>query len=109
MARAQYARFVAVDGAIQHDGWMHPIVAGSDQFAKEASRGQAHSTEVPRTHRATHSLGQYQRQTNNRNEAIRLAYASGVYSLAEIARHFGLHYSTVSRVCRAAEAGDRQN
>ena len=42
LARAQYARFVAVDGAIQHDGWMHPIVAGSDQFAKEASSGSAH-------------------------------------------------------------------
>ena len=33
------------------------------------------------------------------------AYASGVYSLAAIARHFGVHYSTVSRAVKQAEGG----
>jgi IS30 family transposase len=32
------------------------------------------------------------------------AYLSGQYSLAEITRHFGVHYSTVSRVVKRHEA-----
>ena len=46
------------------------------------------------------------------------AYASGDYTLAEVARVFGVHYSTVSRVVRgkwgfgqgtpSAEATDRR-
>jgi IS30 family transposase len=35
---------------------------------------------------------------------LALAYLSGQYSLAEIARHFGVHYSTVSRVVNRHEA-----
>ncbi|MCC7182006.1 MAG: helix-turn-helix domain-containing protein [Rhodocyclaceae bacterium] len=31
------------------------------------------------------------------------AYLSGQYSMAAIARHFGVHYSTVSRLVRAFE------
>ena len=104
-SRAQYARFVAVDVAIKNDGWMHPIVAGTDPFAKSAVGEQPQSSEIPRTQRATQTLRHYQRQSCDRNEAMRLAYASGLYSLAEIGRHFGLHYSTVSRVCRVPETG----
>jgi transposase-like protein len=32
------------------------------------------------------------------------AYASGAYTMAEIARHFGVHYMTVSRAVRQFEA-----
>ncbi len=32
-----------------------------------------------------------------RNAAMAEAYATGDYTLAEIARHFDVHYSTVSR------------
>ena len=99
-ARVQYAKFVAVDVAIENEGWMHPIVAGSELFAEKAAGRPIQSLEVPRAHRATHSLRHYRRQGKDRNEGMRLAYASGVYSLAEIGRHFGVHYSTVSRVCR---------
>jgi REP element-mobilizing transposase RayT len=103
-ARLQYAKFVAVDVAIENDGWIHPIVAGSESFAEGAAVRPTLSLEAPRAHRAIHSLRHYQRQGRGRDEAMRLAYASGVYSLAEIGRHFGVHYSTVSRVCRPSES-----
>jgi putative transposase len=41
---------------------------------------------------------------NRRNGAIMEAHAVHGYSLAEIARHLGLHYSTVSRIANAADA-----
>ena len=34
----------------------------------------------------------------SRDEAIASAYASGAYSLQDIGRFFGLHYSRVSRI-----------
>lgn len=39
-----------------------------------------------------------------RDEAMARAYLSGQYSLAEIALHFGVHFSTVSRVVKRHEA-----
>ena len=38
-----------------------------------------------------------------RNEAMARAYLSGQHSMAEIARHFGVHYSTVSRATKEHE------
>jgi putative transposase len=40
----------------------------------------------------------------SRNAAIAAAYASGHYSMAAVAQHFGVHYATVSRVVNAAQA-----
>jgi len=37
---------------------------------------------------------------NNRNEAIVAAYNSGGFSLKEIGNHFGLHYSSVSKIVK---------
>jgi transposase len=34
----------------------------------------------------------------DKREAIKKAYATGGYTLKQIAAHFGLHYSTVSRI-----------
>ena len=36
-----------------------------------------------------------------RNEAIARAYLSGRHTMAEIAKHFGIHYTTVSRLLRS--------
>ena len=44
------------------------------------------------------------RDRERRNAAIVVAHRVHGYSLAEIARHLGLHYSTVSRVAQAADA-----
>ncbi len=46
-----------------------------------------------RFHRNTHA-----KQFDNRNEAIRAAYASGGYTLKEVGDYFQLHYSRVSKI-----------
>jgi transposase len=38
-----------------------------------------------------------------RNEAIALAYLSGGHTMAAMAEHFGVHYTTVSRLVKAYE------
>ena len=62
---------------------------------------------LPRALRAGRAkpLADYAAQSNTRDAAIVAAYASGGYSMAEIGAYFGVHYSTVSRVVRAAERG----
>ena len=39
----------------------------------------------------------------NRNDGIAKAYASGGYSMRAIGKHFGLHYSRVSRIVSGAK------
>lgn len=41
-------------------------------------------------------------------EAVARAYLSGAYSMAEIGRHFGVHYMTVSRAVKGFEWRNRQ-
>ena len=45
-------------------------------------------------------LKEISEQSNNRNEAIIKAFASGGYSMKEIGEYFAIHYSTVSRIVR---------
>ena len=54
---------------------------------------------------AARSFAEYQAGAMHRGEAMARAYASGAYSLAAIAGHFGVHYSTVSRAVKRAEGG----
>jgi putative transposase len=51
------------------------------------------------------SLHQIESEAPNRNEAIRRAYATGAYTLAQIGAHFGLHYATISRIARQRQGG----
>ncbi|HET7675031.1 MAG TPA: helix-turn-helix domain-containing protein, partial [Gammaproteobacteria bacterium] len=44
----------------------------------------------------------------DRRSAMAAAYQAGHYSLAAIARHFNVHYSTVSRAVKAAEAEEER-
>ena len=99
-ARTAYAAFVD-RGADESLDSPHPLITGGPGFAATAlDRITCETTEVSRAQRARRSLAQYRRDSPNRDEAIRRAYDSGAYSLADIARHFDLHYSTVSRICR---------
>ena len=41
---------------------------------------------------------------HERNKAIALAYLSGQHTMAAIAEHFGMHYTSVSRLVKAYEA-----
>ena len=44
------------------------------------------------------SLINYKQQAPSRDEAIRLAYASGNFTMKEVGHYFDLHYSRVSRI-----------
>ena len=60
--------------------------------------------EIPRAQRRmlTQSLADFE-QRYDRNEAMARAYMSGQHTMAAIAEHFGVHYSTVSRVVASYE------
>jgi putative transposase len=90
------------------------VFLGSQQFTERMIRalGPAPlSREIPRTDRfaARPALASLFHpcvvaDRERRNVLIREAHRSHAYSLAEIARHLGLHYSTVSRIASAADA-----
>ena len=61
-------------------------------------------TEIPRAQRraAKRALAEFA-GAHARNEAIALAYLSGQHTMSAIAAHFGVHYTTVSRLVKDYE------
>jgi REP element-mobilizing transposase RayT len=102
-ARARYVRFVA-EGKDQPTIWQQlrgQIYLGDEAFVKnlhQRHRPDDRLTEVPRAQRRApaRALAHYVRLPDPK-DGMRRAYASGDYTLAQIAEHFGVHYSTVSR------------
>jgi DNA invertase Pin-like site-specific DNA recombinase len=45
-------------------------------------------------------LSALRRQHKNRDDAIRAAYETGAYSYQQIAKEFGVHFTTVGRIVR---------
>lgn len=103
-ARERYIRFVA-EGKDQPRIWQHlrhQIYLGDEAFVKRLQRRldpDKPLNEIPRAQSRPPpmSLEHYARRAADPKQAMRRAYASGGYTLAEIAAHFGVHYSTVSR------------
>ena len=84
------------------------IYLGSASFVKQMQaliEDRPNLEEVPRSQRRplTQPLTEYS-SNYSRDEAMGRAYLSGRYSLTEIARHYGVHYSTVSRAVMRHEA-----
>ena len=84
------------------------IYLGSDAFIEKMQAlvdQQPMLTEIPRSQRRvlTQALSEFA-QKHERNDAIALAYLSGQHTMAAIAEHFGVHYTTVSRLVKAHEA-----
>jgi hypothetical protein len=64
-------------------------------------------SEIPKSQQRSipKSLSYYEKHGSTRNDAIIKSYASGGYSMKEIADYYGLHYSWISRiVSNASEA-----
>jgi hypothetical protein len=84
---------------------------GDDSFVERmrVNADETHSDrlrEVSRIQRRPFAkpLQWYKEKFSDRKKAMALAYASGDYSMKEIADWFGVHYSTVSRAVRAFES-----
>jgi REP element-mobilizing transposase RayT len=110
-AQAAYAAFVA-DGIGRGSVWeglRHQVFLGSDAFVERLTRGARPAEklrEIPRAQRRplAHPLNHFERAYGSRREAIARAFGTGVYTMQEIADHFHVHYSTVSRAVRWFEA-----
>jgi putative transposase len=110
-AQVGFARFVA-EGAGQGSIWVqlrHQIFLGSEGFIARfapAAGTADRLREVPRAQRRplARPLSDYASLYPERREAMARAFLSGVYTMQEIADHFGVHYSTVSRAVRWFEA-----
>ncbi|MGO8754439.1 MAG: transposase [Gallionellaceae bacterium] len=108
-AIAKYVTFVH-EGARLPSVWTQlqgQIYLGSEAFVKkmQAQIDQKPTLdEIPRAQRRaiTQLLAEFE-QRYPRSEAIARAYLSGQHSMAAIARHFRVHYSTVSRAVRNYE------
>ena len=109
----KYVQFVH-EGARLPSVWTQlqgQIYLGSEAFMK---RMQAHIEqrpaldEIPRAQRRglIQPLADFERRYQ-RNEAMARAYLSGQHTMAAIAEHFGLHYSTVSRMVRSHENSEK--
>lgn len=101
-----YERFVLAGMGLPPPvlGQGHPLattVSGSSTFRTRVVDGSHEtSAEVPRRQRTARQLTQYLAESRSRNAAIRAAYASGHHTLVAIGYYFGLHYSTISKICR---------
>ena len=108
-AVASYVEFVRAGVGLPSvwEGLKAQIYLGSERFIENAQRHidlHAPVDEIPRVQRRplAKPLGYYA-ATSRRTEAMAMANLSGRHSMAQIARHFGVHYSTVSRAVRALE------
>ncbi len=87
------------------------IYLGREKFVR-AMQKQAEKkeslTEIPRAQRRpiAKSLSHYEKSHPNRDEAIVNAYATGDYTLQDIAEYFELHYTTISRIVKRHEQSD---
>ncbi|MGV7211065.1 transposase [Oxalobacteraceae bacterium A2-2] len=109
-ARAVYTDFVRAGSGRPSPlrAMRHQLLLGDEAFC---ARYLAHPEppapfEVARSQRRSMalSLPEYELRYPDRNEAIVHAYLSTVYSMREIAAHFGISYKTVSRIIHHPKA-----
>lgn len=86
----------------------HQLLLGDEVFCASylAHAPPLATLEVTRTQRRSRalSLQEYELRCQNRNQAIAEAYLSTVYSMREIAAHFGISYKTVSRIINSFDS-----
>lgn len=108
-ARRAYARFVqdGIGAGDPHEDIQRAGILGSESFVEkvlERIECQEVSAEVVRKGRPAASLETITRKHPTRDAAIRQAYSTGSYTITEIARFFGLHRSTASRIARSGSS-----
>ena len=93
------------------DGLRNQIYLGGERFVDQLQAQtamEADLSEIPRIQRrpVAKPLAAYAAEVADRALAMASAFRSGDYSMREIADHFGVHYSTVSR-CVLRHSADR--
>ena len=93
------------------DGLRNQIYLGGERFVDQLqaqTTKEADLSEIPRIQRrpVAKPLAAYAAEDADRARAMAAAFRSGDYSMREIADHFGVHYSTVSR-CVMRHSADR--
>ncbi len=85
----------------------HQIYLGSDDFISRVVSyldPKIDLTDISRAHVPDlvkgFTIEEYERMSGNRDEAIYSSYKSVLYSMKEIGKHFGLHYSRISRIIK---------
>jgi hypothetical protein len=84
------------------------IYLGDENFVKRMQKKLNKSvdlSEIPRAQRRPKAkpLQHYESRYKDKKRAIVEAYTTGYYTMKEIAEHFRVHYSTVSRAIKKAE------
>jgi REP element-mobilizing transposase RayT len=104
-ARRKYQQFIE-EGMGTESIWNDlrgQIYLGDDDFVAEM-RGKLGEGEedvnIPRVQQRgpAPNLGAIRRQHANRDDAIRAAYDTGAYSYQQLAKEFGVHFTTVGRI-----------
>jgi hypothetical protein len=106
-ARRKYQQFVE-EGMGAESIWRDlkgQIYLGDDDFIEEM-RGKLgerdEDVNIPRVQQRGPAprLSAIRRQYEKRDDAIRAAYDTGIYSYQQIAKEFGVHFTTVGRIVR---------
>jgi putative transposase len=110
-AKQQYRKFVG-EGIGRESMWTElrqQIYLGGDRFIERMQRkleeGKTRDVNIPRAQRQSPalSLGAMEKRNKDRRKAMVVAYETGAYSYQQIAKHFGVHFTTVGRVVREAK------
>ena len=108
-AISAYQRFVMEGKGISSplENTRYQLLLGDDEFVQK-HRDEKKPEELRELSKAQRrsmalSLDEYSNGESSRDIAMAKAYLSGAYSMAEIGRHFGVHYMTVSRAIRKFE------
>ncbi|WP_207162408.1 hypothetical protein [Thiocapsa imhoffii] len=105
-AQAGWADFVrqGVGGASIWEDLRHQVFLGSEGLVERhcATTKPLRLREIPRAQRRAlaEPLAGFARRYPDRGEAMARAFATGVYTMQEVAAFFRVHYSTVSRAVR---------
>lgn len=110
LAQTRYAKFVA-EGVKAESPWLNlkgQIYLGDEQFVQRTQAcmqaDNRDDIQIPATQRRPlpHTLREIEQAAQDRNTAIVMAHGTGVYSYQQIARYFGVHFTTVGRIVRGS-------
>ena len=110
----RYMQFIA-EGIDRESIWKdlnRQVFLGDDQFVSRMqakAKGLSKDVNIPRVQRRppAPSLQAIAEAHESRNNAIVAAHATGAYSYQQIAEFFGLHFTTIGKIVRAAKAANR--